>query len=154
MAVYMDSEASSSAKKRKKPEHVSPEIVSKPANVCGHCSKRCISKGPSSEAIQCDLCGLWVHAACEGLNKDQFRLLNQLSQSVDNVVYFCNLNQCIARHKQIIFQQISGCPTDISDTSARPWLKEYEKLSDHVLALSKKIDTLCSQNANLHASAN
>ena len=100
----MDSEASSSAKKRKKPEHISPEIVSKPANVCGHCSKRCTSKGPSSEAIQCDLCGFWVHAACEGLNKDQFRLLNQLSQSVDNVAYFCNLNQCTARHKQIIFQ--------------------------------------------------
>ena len=35
----MNSEASSSSKKRKKPEHVSPEIVSKPANVCGQCSK-------------------------------------------------------------------------------------------------------------------
>ena len=35
----MDIEVSSSAKKCKKPEHVSPEIFSKPVSVCGHCSK-------------------------------------------------------------------------------------------------------------------
>ena len=40
----MDSEVSSNAKKHKTPEHVLPEIVSKPANVCGHCSKRYTSK--------------------------------------------------------------------------------------------------------------
>ena len=95
----MDTEVSNSANKHKKPDNAFSEIVSKPVSVCGRCSKRCTSKGLSSKAIQCDFCGFWVHAACKGLNKEQFRLLNQLSQSVHNVVYYYNLNQCTAWHK-------------------------------------------------------
>ena len=143
----MDIEASSTAKKRRKPDHISPEVVSKPVNVCGHCSKKCTSKGLTSEAIMCDLCGSWVHAACEGLTREQFKVFNQLSNSVENIVYYCNLNQCLVRYKQLVFQQLSGCFDQ--NTSAKPWLEEYKKLNDHVTALSEKIDTLCSSNTNL-----
>ena len=91
----MDIEASSTEKKRRKLDHISPEVVGKPVNVCGHCSKKCTSKGLTNEAIMCDLCGSWVHAACEGLTREQFKVFNQLSNSVENIVYYCNFNQCL-----------------------------------------------------------
>ena len=30
-----------------------------PGDICGHCDKECT---PNGEAIQCDLCYVWVHA--------------------------------------------------------------------------------------------
>jgi len=42
-------------------------------NVCGHCNK-CM---PKSEAIQCDLCQSWVHASCEGINKETYKFLTK-----------------------------------------------------------------------------
>ena len=60
--------------KRKRPDD-SPEDLSKSVDVCRHCNKKCAKR---SEAVQCDLCYSWLHASCEGLNKDQYKLLTQL----------------------------------------------------------------------------
>jgi len=69
------------------PENRLEELVSKPLDVCGHCNKKCKDKGPLSEAIQCDLCGHWVHTSCEGLTKKQYDSFTQLAVAVDGLSY-------------------------------------------------------------------
>ena len=59
-----------------------------PLGICGKCNKRCTLKG---EAIQCDLCCVWVHAVCEGITWDQYKAIKSLS-SLDNLVYHCKMN--------------------------------------------------------------
>ena len=63
----------------------SPDELSKNADICRHCNKKCTKK---SEAVQCDLCYSWLHASCEGLNKEQYKLLTQLTSTVENVMYY------------------------------------------------------------------
>ena len=59
--------------RRKPAEGNSPDkyeqLPSKFTEVCGHCNKRCTSKG---EAVQYDLCYSWVHANCENIKKDNY----------------------------------------------------------------------------------
>jgi len=84
--------------KRKKPNDDSPDIKRMPVDLCGHCGKNCSDKG-LNEAIQCDLCAEWVHASCEGVSSDDYKLLTNLTSSSENVIYYCNLNQCLSRVK-------------------------------------------------------
>jgi len=73
--------------KRKKPEHDSPDNQVKSSvciDVCNHCNKKCSQKG---ETLQCDLCGHWVHASCEGIKRDQYRQLSQLVSSLQNIYH-------------------------------------------------------------------
>ena len=51
-----------------------------PGDICKHCSKKCTLKGKSSEAVQCDVCFVWVHASCEGFTKDQYKAFSDLSK--------------------------------------------------------------------------
>ena len=67
--------------KRKHGDNSPPAATNVPGDTCGHCKKKCTVKGKTSEAIQCDVCFEWVHAACEGLSKDQFKVFNQLVTS-------------------------------------------------------------------------
>jgi len=91
--VDMDSDdtlaSSRTSAKRKRQNDTPPDSrilrQSKKVNVC---NKRCTLR---SEAIQCDLCQSWVHASCEALNKEEYEMHTQLTDSVENVVYFCKL---------------------------------------------------------------
>ena len=80
--------------KRKKPNDDSHDIKHTPVDLCGHCGKNCSDKG-LDEAIQCDLCAAWVHASCEGVSSDDYKLLTNLTSSSENVIYYCSLNQCL-----------------------------------------------------------
>ena len=56
------------AKKRRVTDSTSPDkrdslIQKLPGNKYAHCKKACTCK---SEALQYDLCAVWVHAHCEG----------------------------------------------------------------------------------------
>ena len=84
--------------KRKQPDD-SPDELSKNVDICRHCNKKCTKK---SEAVQCDLCYLWLHTSCEGLNKEQCKLLTQLTSTVENVMYYCKFNKCETRSKQLM----------------------------------------------------
>jgi len=98
--VDMDSDdalaSSRTSAKRKRQNDTPPDSrilrQSKKVNVCGHCNKRCTLR---NEAIQCDLCQSWVHASCEALNKEKYEILTQLTNSVENAVYFYKLNSCL-----------------------------------------------------------
>ena len=65
-----------------------------PGDICKHYNKRYTSKGKSSKAIQCDICFVWVHAACEGFTKDHFKTFSNFSKPFPNIAYCCKVNGC------------------------------------------------------------
>ena len=69
-----------------------------PGETCKHCNKLCSTKGTS---IQCEICYSWVHASCEGISNDSYKMINKLSSSVPNLVYCCKLNECFSRLNQL-----------------------------------------------------
>jgi len=77
---------------------------SKEVDVCGHCNKKCMIR---SEAIQCDLCQFWVHASCEGISKENYKLLTKVTDSIDNVVYFGKLHNCLTVSKKLLNDQLN-----------------------------------------------
>ena len=88
--------------KRKKPDSAdSPVLENSLGDICGHCRKQCTETGKQGQAVQCDLCGIWVHAECDGISVDQYKLLVSLTSSVDNIAYLCKFNSCQSRFKQI-----------------------------------------------------
>ena len=56
--------------KRRKPDSgVSPQkglLSDLPGDLCGHCNEHCTELGKQGQVVECDLCGAWVHALCEG----------------------------------------------------------------------------------------
>ena len=135
---------------KRKRQDDSPEELCKNIDVCHHCSKKCSKK---NEAIQCDLCYAWLHASCEGLSKDKYKLLTRLTSSVDNVMYFCKYNKCETRSKQLMFGCISKVlfpPTDSSNSNeASSLTTEQDTIRKELSDLSKKVNALCSMNKYL-----
>ena len=119
---------------RKKLSDDSPNILSKPVDVCDHCGKNCGHKGHLNEAIQCDLCATWVHASCEGVSSDDYKLLANLMSATDNVIHYCNLNQCLSRVKQIVFQHFTKS-SNSSESLQSSLPSEHQSLCDSVSAL-------------------
>ena len=77
----------------------SAQILSRALDVCSKCNKKCTS-APKGESIQCDLCGMWAHATCECISREQFKAIKSLS-SLSNIVYYCQANDCASRIKNI-----------------------------------------------------
>jgi len=98
--------------KRKKPDSEdSPEkgvLASLPGDICGHCKKRCTVSGKQGQAVQCDLCGVWVHASCDGIGVEQYKQLVSLTSSIENIAYLCKLNSCQSRFKQMILKCVKA----------------------------------------------
>ena len=55
-----------------------------------------------SKAIQCDLCHVWVHSECEGISNESYNKMNEIFSGVANVSYYCELNSCHSRIKQLV----------------------------------------------------
>ena len=88
--------------KRKRNDNTPPKAMTVvPGDICGHCNKKCTAKEKSSEAIQCDVCFEWVHAQCEGLSKDQYKVFSQLTATLSNIAYCCKLHGCLTRFNQL-----------------------------------------------------
>ena len=109
--------------------------------LCGHrCSvsqlihaNTVTSKGLQSQALQCDLCYSWVHAACEGISRDHCKALNQvLSTGDDNFMYLCQYNYFNTWLKQLLATKIS------SSTSQHPHDSIFTNLSSKADNLSKQ----------------
>jgi len=98
--------------KRHKPDSDDSPMKSMLSNlsgdICGHCKKQCTETGEQGQAIQCDFCGVWVHAVCDGISKGQYESLVSLTSDVENIAYFCKPNSCQARFKQIIFEAVKA----------------------------------------------
>ena len=154
MADTQESSLRGGTKRMKPDDNESPrsKLINKPVDICGHCQKKCTSKGKLGEAIQCDLCCYWVHASCEGLSRDDYKLFAQLAPAaMENFVYFCKLNKCHLRFKQLLSTS-SVCSPDAPTQSSEIieiLQSNYSKLCDTVSALSTKINNLCSNSSQL-----
>ena len=134
-------EAAVSGVKRKKPQDpVSPDTLraeavnSKSVDVCIKCNKRCNTTGKSSEALQCDLCFSWVHAACEGVSKSHYKSLNEiLAANQENILYLCKSNQCHNQLKQLLGSKMSN----------------FASQQPEVVNLSTKVDDLTAHSEKL-----
>jgi len=83
-------------------------LANLPGDVCGHCKKRCTDSGEQGQAVQCDLCGVWVHASCDGISVEQCKQLVSLTSSIENIAYLCKLNSCQSRFKQLILKCVKA----------------------------------------------
>ena len=61
-----------------------------PGDICNHCNKKCTKKGKGSEAIQCDICFVWVYMlpvkASLKISLNCFQIFQNLSQILHIVV--------------------------------------------------------------------
>ena len=115
-----------------------------PGELCGHCNKECPADG---EAIQCDLCCVWVHAECEGVSTEQYEKLSGIASTLCNVAYYCQLNCCHTRIKQLIASFI--CQPVNGNGHVAELLNEHaaqgESLSSKVVELSTQTSALEKQ---------
>jgi len=141
--------------KKRAYSEVSPDksalILGKPLDVCGKCSKKCTST--KGESIQCDLCGMWAHATCEGISKEQFKAIKSLS-SLSNIVYYCQVHDCSSRIKNITVDWVqsrdgSQIDTTVSDLTKKHLTAEHSTIQEAVSDLSAKIDKLQAQELQL-----
>ena len=151
----MTTSASGQPKRKKPNSEESPDksyyILSKSLDTCGKCNKKCTSKG---DAIQCDLCGTWVHAACEGITHEKYKAIKSLA--LDNIVYYCQINNCLSRTKHIINEYIkhqaqitTKLETMVSNISQQNLTTEYDNLQKAVANLSTRIDNLTARESEL-----
>ena len=138
--------------KRKREDENSPsKALNMPGDICKRCNKRCTSKGKSSEAIQCGICFVWVHAACEGFTKEQFKTFSDLSKSFPNIAYCCKLNGCLTRLNQLVASKDTSklvSPVEIGET-LRDLEKKYSLLNETITKTFANVDTLSSNNTEL-----
>ena len=141
--------------KKRSYSEVSPDksatVLGKPLDVCGKCSKKCTST--KGESIQCDLCGMWAHATCDGISREQFKAIKNLS-SLNNFVYYCQVNDCANRIKNITAEWVkshdaSQIETIVSDLTKKHLTTEFATIQKAVCDLSAKIDNLQSQETQL-----
>ena len=63
----------------------------KNVNECGHCLKLVTSTGRDSEGFCCDCCSFWVHARCEGINQNEYKLWKKLGERAK---FYCTVRNC------------------------------------------------------------
>ena len=105
-------------------------------------------------AIQCEICYSWVHATCDGLIIEQYDLYNQLSASVGNIAYCCNMNQCYARLNQLVANQDIGqvlkpVVAEEIGQALKPIVDNRASLQESISQVSSRIEKLNNQYTDL-----
>jgi len=125
------------------------QLLSKDVDICVHCKKKCTQ---TCEALQCDLCSSWVHASCEGFTKKQYASISQFTNSFDNLMFYCRLNNCVSRSKQLIFTRVETSltfPTQSSEETLQSLVEEQDSLRQALSQLSQQVKELCCSNQTL-----
>jgi len=149
----MDSTPANQPTKRKLPlstgvspsEEAQSKIQKLPGEICRHCNKLCSKKGA---ALQCEVCYNWVHASCEGVSNDNYKMFNKLSAAVPNIVYCCNFNQCYARLTQLT-SVANNLTVDGVDQTFQAITVNHDVLKDSVSKLGTQIEALFQANTAL-----
>jgi len=99
-------------------------------NLCclsgGCCLKYEEKLGSDCKAVQCDLCAAWIHVKCEGLSDEVYDNVMALG-GLNNVMHYCDTNNCISHVKQLLF---TFSLTDKPDQSHL--IVQQEDLSKHL----------------------
>ena len=102
--------------------------------------------GADSKAVQCDLCGAWIHVKCEGVSDEVYSKLNAVLGDLSNLAYYCESNNCISKIKQLLY----ACFIDKKLEATQIQFSENEEcLSKHISDLSKKIADLSAKQQSL-----
>ena len=126
-------------------------LLSKKVEICEYSSKEFTS---TSDVLQCDLCTSLVHAECEGVDKEHYQLLSQVTNKISNVIYYCRLNNCVTRLKKFIFRNVQSTLSPSENTNGgilQTLAEEQDVIRDVLSELSSKVDELCSLNQNLES---
>ena len=117
-----------------------------PGEICKHCNKLCSKKGTS---FQCEVCYSWIHASCEGVSNDTYKLFNKLSASMPNIVYCCNLNQCYARLSQLTSVANNPPIENVDHHNFQTFIDNHNVLENSVSKLGTQNDHEALSQANL-----
>ena len=94
------------------------EVLDRPRDVCGYCNEKCTTRGKGSDGILCDYCGFWVHAKCDGMTAEYYKMFSKLAEGVKNLQYYCSLNHCNIVSKEIL-KQIGPIRQKVEENSQR-----------------------------------
>ena len=95
---------------------------------CGECKKICSNK---DKCIQCELCELWFHAACEDVSEDTYKLMNQ-----DKVHFYCGkCNKTVGKIMDII-----KCRQDKMEIELIQATKDIKEIKEMIAVLQKEKD--------------
>ena len=147
-------ETTGNSKRKREDDSSPPKVLTMPGDICKHCNKKCTLKGKSSEAVQCDVCFVWVHASCEGFTKDQYKAFSDLSKFFPNIAYCCKLNGCLTRLNQLIAINSKSKPSAEINEVLEDLKKNYSQVNEAITTLSKNIDSLSSNNTELDNKVN
>ena len=128
------------------PENRRERFESLPGERCPHCSENCVSE---SKAVQCDLCGVWAHAECEGISVELYDKFNAVCANVNNVSYYCEANHCNSRIKQLVHAHYSNLDQQVDLPSLRALQVEQANLHRIISEVSNKVDNLNLRNKEL-----
>ena len=118
-------------------------LASLPGARCPHCSEACLSE---SNAVQCDLCGIWAHAECEGISNELYDKLSDVCANINNLSYFCEANHCNSRMKQLVYAHHANLEQQVDIPSLRTIQAEQANLHRLISEVSMKVDDLKSRN--------
>ena len=120
-----------------------------PGEICKHYNKLCFKKGTS---FQCEVCYRWVHASCEGVSNDNYKLFNKLSASMPNIVYCCNLNQYYASLSQLTSVANNPPTENVDHHNFQIFIDNHNVLENSVSKLGTQIEALSQANLALEKS--
>lgn len=92
--------------------------INKDMNICGHCDEKVTDRGKGSDGLYCDYCCCWVHASCEGMSLDMYKLYSKVAQGVPNMSYYCTLNHCKLVSGEIL-KQLGPIRQKVDENSQR-----------------------------------
>ena len=141
-------------KRRREDDNSPPKALTMPGDICKHCNKKCTIKGKNSEAIQCDICYVWVHASCESFSREQYKALSDLSKSFPNLAYCYKLNGCFTCLNQLIARNDTSKPSTEIDEVLENMEKNYSSVNQAITTISENINQLSSNNTELENKVN
>jgi len=105
-------------------------------------------------ALQCDLCGHWVHASCEGIKRDQYCQLSQLASSLQYISHYCKLNECANRVKLIVGEWMHSKAEDSDAETSNNLKNEQEAINASIQTIATKIQELNNTSTELSTKVN
>ena len=88
-----------------------------------------------------------MHVECEGVTNEQCEKVNSIASTLCNVAYYCQLNSCHTRVKQLIASFISQSINNSTNPAEllNEHTKQNESLSTKVVELSTQTSVLQKQ---------